>query len=74
MKDETNYERGYRDGKRDALEKIRAEIEENYGNYDICEWLEDYDYEENDISEYQQVGDVSDILAIIDKYRAERSG
>ncbi len=27
VKDETNYERGYRDGKRDALEKIRAEIE-----------------------------------------------
>lgn len=70
-KDETNYERGYKDGKRDALEKIRAKIEEEYGGYDICEWLEDYDYEENDISEYQQVGDVSDILAIIDKYKAE---
>ena len=25
MKDETNYERGYKDGKRDVLEKIRAE-------------------------------------------------
>lgn len=73
-KDETNYERGYKDGKRDALEKIRAKIEEEYGDYDICEWFEDYDYEENDISEYQSVGDVSDILAIIDKYRAESEG
>ena len=53
------------------LDKIRAEIEEKYGDYDICEWFEDYDYEENDISEYQHVGDVSDILAIIDKYRTE---
>ena len=51
------------------LDEIRAEIEEKYGDYDICEWFEDYDYEENDISEYQQVGKVSDILSIIDKYR-----
>ena len=55
----------------DALGKIRAEIEEKYGDYDICEWFEDYDYEENDISEYWQVGKVSDILEIIDKYRGE---
>lgn len=54
---------------RDVLDKIRAEIKEEYGDYDICEWFEDYDYEENDISEYQQVGAVSNILAIIDKYR-----
>lgn len=53
------------------LYKIRAEIEVKYGNYNICEWFEDYDYEENDISEYQYVGDVSDILAIIDKYTEE---
>jgi len=57
--------------KQNVLDKIRAEIEEKYGNYDICEWFEDYDYEENDISGYHQVGDVSDILAIIDKYRVE---
>jgi hypothetical protein len=55
------------------LDKIRDEIEEKYGGYDICEWFEDYDYEENDISEYRSVGNVSDILAIIDKYRAEGS-
>ena len=51
------------------LDKIRVEISEEYGDYDICEWFNDYDYEENDISEYRQVGDVSDILKIIDKYR-----
>jgi hypothetical protein len=53
------------------LDKIRAEIEEEYDNCYICEWYEDYDYEENDISEYRSVGNVSDILAIIDKYKLE---
>lgn len=71
--DRNQYSKGYNDGKNDVLDKIRAEIEEKYGNYNICEWFEDYDYEENDISEYQYVGDVSDILAIIDKYKAEGS-
>lgn len=61
----------YRDCIDCVLNKLRAEIEEKYGNYDICEWFEDYDYEENDVSEYKQIGNVSDILAIIDKYRAE---
>lgn len=56
------------------LDQIRAEIEEKYSNYDICEWFEDYDYEENDVSEYRLVGGVSDILAIIDRYRAESGG
>lgn len=69
--DRNQYTKGYEDGKNDVLDKIRAEIEEEYGDYDICEWFEDYDYEENDISEYRQVGKVSDILAIIDKYRKE---
>lgn len=53
------------------LDKIRAEIEEKYGDYDICEWFEDYDWDENNISEYRSVGVVSNILAIIDKYKAE---
>lgn len=53
------------------LDKIRTEIKEKYGDYDICEWFENYDYEENDVSEYRSVGNVSDILAIIDKYIAE---
>lgn len=58
MKDETNYERGYRDGKRDVLEKIRAEIE-------------DLDPEYNFEGYYQ--GQV-EVLQIIDKYREESEG
>lgn len=58
MKDETNYERGYKDGKRDVLEKIRAEIE-------------DLDPEYNFEGYYQ--GQV-EVLQIIDRYRAEGSG
>jgi len=55
----------------DILDKIRAEIEIKYGNCDICEYSEDYDYEENDISEYRAIGNIADILQIIDKYKAE---
>lgn len=50
--------------------KIRAEIEEEYGNYDICEWTEDFDYDENNESQYYQVGSVSDILQIIDDFES----
>lgn len=56
---------------REVLDKIRAEIESKYNNCDICEFVEDYDYEENDISEYRPIGDIADILEIIDKYKAE---
>lgn len=55
----------------EVLDKIRIEIETKYGQCDICEYFEDYDYEENDISEYRPIGDISDILQIIDKYREE---
>ena len=55
----------------DVLDKIRAEIIEKFENCSICEWFEDYDYEENDISEYRSVGDISDIIEIINKYKAE---
>jgi len=51
------------------LEKIRAEIETKYGQCDICEYFEDYDYEENDISEYRPIGNIADILLIIDQYK-----
>lgn len=56
----------------DVLDKIREEIESNYGNCDICVYDEDYDYEENNISEYIYVGSVAEILEIIDKYKVER--
>ena len=54
-----------------VLDKIRAEIETEYGQCDICEYFENYDYEENDISEYRPIGNIADILQIIDKYKAE---
>lgn len=54
-----------------VIDKIRAEIETKYGQCDICEYFEDYDYEENDISEYRPIGGIADILQIIDKYKAE---
>lgn len=60
--------------KTDVLDKIRAEIETKYGQCDICEYFENYDYEENDISEYRPIGNVADILQIIDKHRAESEG
>ena len=56
---------------REVLDKIRAEIETKYGQCDICEYFDDYDYEENDISEYRPIGNIADILQIIDKYKAE---
>lgn len=55
-----------------VLDKIRAEIETKYGQCDICEYFEDYDYEENDISEYRPIGDIADILQIIDKYKGDK--
>ena len=55
----------------DVLEKIKAEIETKYGHCDICEYFEDYDYEENDISEYRPIGNIADILQILDKYKAK---
>ena len=56
----------------DVLEKIKAEIETKYGHCDICEYFEDYDYEENDISEYRPIGDIAEILQIIDKYKGDK--
>ena len=54
-----------------AFDKMRAEIETKYGHCDICEYFEDYDYEENDISEYRPIGDIADVLQIIGKYKSE---
>lgn len=53
---------------RASLESIKSEITDTFGDAAICEWFEDYDYEENDISEYQSIGSMSDVLEIIDKY------
>lgn len=54
-----------------VLDKLRAEIETKYGQCDICEYFEDYDYEENAISEYRSIGNIADILQMIDQYKVE---
>ena len=33
-----------------------------YRDFDVCEWQEDYDWDENNISEYQSVASVNDFL------------
>ena len=53
---------------REKVEDIKAEIKEKYGDAEICEWFEDFDYEENDISEYRSIGSINDILCIINKH------
>ncbi len=54
-----------------VLDKIRAEIKEKFEGCDICEWFDDYDYEDNNISEYRFVGSIDMVLDIINKYRVE---
>lgn len=42
---------------------------DEYRGFDICEWQEDYDWDENDISEYRSVASVYDFL--IDELKGE---
>ena len=59
------------------IEAIRTAIESlimqkrlaEYRDFDICEWQENYDWEENNISEYQSVASVNDFL--IDELKGE---
>lgn len=53
------------------LDKIKTEIEETYAGCYVCEYDEDYDWEEHDISEYYPVGNINDILDIIDEHRTK---
>lgn len=53
------------------LDKIKTEIEEIYAGCYVCEYDENYDWEENDISEYYPVGNINDILDIIDEHRTK---
>ncbi len=55
----------------EVLQEIRQEIEEKYDGLDICEYYENYDYEEKDISEYHPIGNVNNILETIDRYIKE---
>lgn len=50
-----------------SLEMQKALSE--YSRMDICKWVEDYDYEENNISEYEYEANVDDFL--IDETREE---
>lgn len=58
----------------EAWEKVIEEIQQKFDGCDICEWIEDYDWDENNISEYRQVGSVGDILDIINKNLGEVEG
>lgn len=61
MTKEQNYLRGYRDGKSDVLDKIRAEIIENS--------IEDYKY--HGCGSDELIIDTSLVIEIIDKCKAE---
>jgi hypothetical protein len=55
----------------EAWDKVIEEIKEQFDGCDICEWFEDYDWDENNISEYRYIGSVDDILDIIRKHLGE---
>jgi hypothetical protein len=61
MTKEQNYLRGYKDGKSDVLNKIRAEIIE----YAIP------DFEYHGCGGSKKIVELEDVLQIIDKYKAE---
>ena len=50
-----------------VIDEIKAEIMEQFEGCDICRWDEDYDYEENNISEYKYIDSICSILKIIDE-------
>ena len=54
--------------KQKVLEKIRAEIETKYGQCKLTEYIVQYDGICTGINE---IGDIADILRILDKYKAE---
>ena len=47
----------------DRIKKMRAEIETKYGQCSICEYDSDYG------GKWYEVGDIADILYIIDEYK-----
>ena len=53
-----------------AIRALEAQLHLNrYRDFDICEWQENYDWDENNISEYQSVTSVNDFL--IDELKGE---
>ena len=55
----------------DVLDKIRAEIETKYGRCTLVEYFVQYD---GICTGRKDIGDIADILQIIDKYKAESEG
>lgn len=53
------------------LHKLAVQILEKYSGLDICEHLDEYDWDENDISYYKQVGNIGDIMDMIDNILSE---
>jgi hypothetical protein len=54
------------------LHKLAVQILEKYSGLDICEHLDEYDWDENDISYYKQVGNIGDIMDMIDNVLSEQ--
>ncbi len=53
-----------------AIRALEAQLHLNmYKDFDICEWQEDYDWDENNISEYHSVASINDFL--IDELKGE---
>lgn len=53
--------------------EMQKELAE-FSGMDICEWIEDYDYEDNNISEYEYEATVDDFLIDEAKEEAEKNG
>jgi hypothetical protein len=53
-----------------AIRALEAQLHLNmYRDFDVCEWQEDYDWDENNISEYHSVASINDFL--IDELKEE---
>lgn len=70
---EIDYQQGYDNANEewlDRIDKIRAEIETKYGQCKLTEYIVQYD---GICTSTNDIGDIADILQIIDKYKAEGS-
>lgn len=53
-----------------AIRALEAQLHlSRYRDFDICEWQENYDWDEHDVSEYHSVASVNDFL--IDELKGE---
>ena len=62
------YNKGFRDGLA-VLDQIRAEIESKYGQCKLTEYIIQYD---GICTSANDIGDMADILQIIDKYKVDK--